>query len=200
MPTPTPASEILDRKIGHLTPTRHVKRGRKHFWLCRCDCGNEIEVHQGDLRIKRSCGCVLRGTTHGLSKTPEYRAWNSMRTRCNNPNAKKYSDYGGRGIKCCPEWDSFEQFYKDMGAKPDPSYTLERKEVNGDYTPENCIWIPMSDQAKNKRTVKRYTFMDQTFTLPEWVTELGKPYHVLYKRLRKGWTVERAFTTPYPAK
>lgn len=90
--------------------------------------------------------------THGMSKTIEYRAWCEMRRRCYDPQRKQYKDYGGRGIKVCDRWnESFDNFYEDMGDKPTPNHSLDRIDVNGDYTPDNCKWSDRTEQNYNQR-------------------------------------------------
>lgn len=96
---------------------------------------------------------------HGYSpqsiRTREYNTWRIMRQRCNNPFDKGYSYYGGRGIKVCERWNEFANFLADMGPKP-PGYSIERVDVDGDYCPENCVWIPMADQSRNRTYCKWY--------------------------------------------
>jgi hypothetical protein len=105
----------------------------------------------------KSCGCLnhenrQKPRRHGLSwKIPEYRSWINMRQRCLNKNNPRYKDYGGRGIKICKRWSSFENFLADMGQMPGPGYSIERINNDGDYEPDNCIWLPRRDQWKNKR-------------------------------------------------
>lgn len=141
-----------------------TKRGDAK-WLCRCNCGEYVEVVGYNLRNghTRSCGCLRAeisewvNVTHGQSSTkdgrsPEYRTWTNMKSRCFNPRLKRYKDYGGRGITVCPEWaDSFEQFYKDMGDRPSPRHSIDRIDVNGNYEPDNCRWATLSQQNRNKR-------------------------------------------------
>ena len=90
---------------------------------------------------------------HGLSQSIEYSRHRNMKKRCLNPNSPDYKDYGGRGIKVCERWHIFLNFYEDMGKCP-PGYELDRIDVNGDYTPENCRWVDKNTQAINKRTYK----------------------------------------------
>lgn len=90
--------------------------------------------------------------THGMSGTPIYQVWRDMKQRVNNSNSRLYKDYGGRGIKVCKRWqDSFVEFHKDMGDRPSPKYSLDRINVDGDYTPENCRWATKHQQTQNQR-------------------------------------------------
>ena len=96
---------------------------------------------------------VELNTKHGAFGTREYIAWSAAKGRCFNPNDKSRVHYGARGITMCDAWSaSFEAFLADMGPCP-PGYTLERKDVNGNYEPDNCCWIPAADQSKNRRVV-----------------------------------------------
>jgi len=89
--------------------------------------------------------------THKLTKTPEHRSWMSLRNRCNNPNNDAYSDYGGRGIAVCTEWDSFETFLKDMGNRPTLQHSIDRRNNDKGYSKSNCRWATKQEQANNRR-------------------------------------------------
>lgn len=124
--------------------------------VCKCTCGTITDVTSATLRqgTTKSCGClqVAMHTSHGMSRTTEYRTWDSMRQRCNNPNFYQYRHYGGRGIEVCHEWqDSFETFYRDMGPKPGASHSIDRINVNGNYEPGNCRWATKKEQSLNRR-------------------------------------------------
>lgn len=142
------------------------KSKSKPMWRCKCECGNICFVNTNELVTghTKSCGCYAsekiteRNTTHGMTKSPEYKSWLSAKTRVSNLNAGAAEHYIKRGISMSEEWfNSFEQFYSDMGPKPDSSYSLERKDVNGDYCKENCIWETMEIQAYNQRRRKTNT-------------------------------------------
>lgn len=151
--------DLTGQRFGRLVAVERAPNHKKMtVWLCRCDCGRLTEVQSGHLRGGKivSCGCYQRennqrkATVHGHWGTKLHKIWLSMRQRCRNPRNKEYKHYGGRGIDVCPEWDSFEPFetwalahgYKE-------GLTIERVDVNQGYCPENCTWIPRSEQMKN---------------------------------------------------
>lgn len=138
----------------HIAPNTG-KKYRKVRYVC--SCGTEGEAQLGNIRkgCTTSCGCVQRrkSTTHGKHGTHLYRVYHDMLYRCNNPKDKAYVHYGGRGIKVCEEWSSgFEAF--DVWATVngyEEGLSIERVNVNKGYCPENCTWIPVSEQSLNKR-------------------------------------------------
>lgn len=179
-------------------------RGKPGGWFCTCRCGNTDVIQSSDLRTGRSksCGCLkseqltARNTTHGLSKTPEYAVWCNIIQRCTNPNATHYDGYGGRGITFDSAWESFERFLSDMGPRPSPRHTVERKDVNGPYSSDNCVWLLGSRQGSNTRRTRWITVGDRRQSLQDWCRETGlKPATVL-ARLKLGWSEADAVTTP----
>lgn len=127
---------------------------RKGYWNCVCDCGNTTVVPASDLvrGHTKSCG-HRRGEFHGLSKTPMYFVWKTMKQRCYNPNDKKYKDYGARGISICDEWlqsfGAFHDWAEQNGYQR--GLSIDRINVDGNYEPSNCRWATDVEQANNKR-------------------------------------------------
>ncbi len=161
---------------GQLTVLRQAESGRSGAaWWCECTCGNITRVTSNNLRTghTQSCGCLkvsvntTKATTHGLSDHPLYRIWAHMRQRCLNPTDKKWHRYGGRGITICPRWDDFAKFVADMGPRP-PGTTLDRRENNGPYSPENCRWATPKVQGDNTCNTVYLTYNGETKTLTTW--------------------------------
>jgi hypothetical protein len=135
------------------------------------------------------------GMTSGGAASPEYRSWANMISRTTNRKNAKFKYYGGRGIGVCNEWMKFEGFLKDMGVKPTPSSTLERKNTNLSYFPDNCVWADWKTQQNNKRNNLRITWNGVTKTATQWEDELGWPHHILSKRITcRHWSVTKAMT------
>lgn len=133
-------------------------------------------------------------TTHGMTGTPTFISWDSMKQRCLNPKHKSYSDYGGRGVKVCKRWlESFENFLADMGEHPD-GMTLERDEVDGDYEPSNCRWATSKEQGNNRRNSRHITMGGKTMTIAQWAEELGMSRQALRHRINSNWTEEDILT------
>ena len=133
--------------------------------------------------------------THRMSHSPTYNCWRSMLARCGNPKQKDFARYGGRGITVCERWRDFAAFYADMGAKPE-GMSLERKDVNAGYAPDNCCWATAAQQANNKRSNVVVEFQGQRATVSEWAQRTGLERKTLEYRIRAGWPADRALTTP----
>lgn len=132
---------------------------------------------------------------HGLSYTPEYRAWQTMRSRCLSENCVAYPDYGGRGITVCARWlDDPQAFLDDMGKKPSPLHELDREDNDGNYEPGNCRWVLRSVNDRNRRNNRWVEHDGVNRTLVEWCEIYSLPYTTVSKRLEVGWPVERALT------
>lgn len=184
--------------VGRDTSPSGTKRKRVK-WVCQCDCGNTSSVTSDNLKsgTTTSCGCAkfTAKLIHGMTGTPTYKAWDGMIQRCTNPNDAKYSDYGGRGISICDRWRVFSNFLEDMGVKPE-GYELERMDNNRGYNPENCKWATRKEQNRNKRNSRLLTLGDETLCVTEWADRVGINYNTIIERLGRGWSVEKALTTP----
>lgn len=116
-----------------------------------------------------------------------------MHQRCTNPNAQMWKHYGARGIAVDPRWNDFETFIRDMGPRP-PRHSLERKDNDGNYSPENCHWATSEAQARNTSRSRRLTLNGETRTVSEWAQLTGIHKATIGARIRLGWSVEEALT------
>lgn len=208
-----PKNDLTNKKFNMLKVISKVENNKQNNskWLCQCDCGNMIEVLGIHLRSghTKSCGCLRKTICkninhkkkHGLINIRLYKIWNGIKNRT-NPNSKfkntSYKNYSGRNIKMCDEWkNNFIAFYNwaiSNGYKD--NLTIDRIDNNGDYEPSNCRWITIKQQQNNKRNNRRITFNNETYTISEWNDILNYPYGLIKTRLHRGWSIERAMTTP----
>lgn len=196
--------DLTGAKIGFLEVLKRAddyvySSGRKEtMWLCRCKCGNEVLVHVGNLHKHGtvSCGCskVKRLTKHGMADTRIDIIYRGMKQRCYDSGAANYCNYGGRGIKICDEWlnnkQSFFEWAEYNGYSD--SLSIDRIDVNGDYSPENCRWVTQKVQSNNRRDNVMIEHNGMLKTVAEWSSEFGIPYQTIYSRLRAGWSVADA--------
>jgi hypothetical protein len=186
--------DLTNLRVNKLLVLRRVDNvGKQPAWLCRCDCGNEHRVLGMHLRASDvvDCGC---GTSqrisasrmrHGMTDTPEWTSWKGMLERCNTPTYKKWANYGGRGVTVCPEWTIFEQFYADMGPRPE-GMSLDRIDNNQGYSPSNCRWATHKTQANNTRANVHVSIDGVTRTLKQWSEHFGIDYAVVKTRRADG--------------
>lgn len=165
--------------------------------LYRCQCGTThvartINVKSGKTK---SCGCLRAEgyTTHGFAGTAIYAVWTSMIQRCTNPSHVAFKNYGGRGIRVCDSWMTFENFYADMGAAPQ-GMTLDRIDNSFGYSAANCCWISMKAQQNNKRSNVVLSHLGVRLNVTQWAEQLGIKRQKIYDRLRAGWSAARALT------
>jgi len=190
--------DVIGRRFGRMTVTSQAPHaaGRRRV-ECRCDCGmvkavDPRELLRGSLQ---SCGCLHRQVmadkmrsraTHGKSRTRTYNSWLAMKSRCHTPADPKYADYGGRGIIVCDEWAcDFERFLAEMGERPIGT-TLDRIDVNGPYSPENCRWATVKVQARNKRHHRYVTHDGKSMPLSQACEATGVNYRSALYRLNRG--------------
>lgn len=197
---------VIAEASPYFSPLRHAEHKR---WLCKCDCGETTIVVQGSLRngYTRSCGCFrkeqsTKPRSHGYRNSSTYASWFNMKVRCgltgykNKPDSNVYRNYEARGITVCKRWLKFESFLADMGPAPGPGFSIERVNNNLGYRPSNCKWIPRGEQAKNQSKSIRLTFNGEMKILADWARSLHLNYGTLISRIRRGWSIKQAFTTP----
>ena len=200
---------MVGKRFGRLvvlSPFDTPKRGS--YWLCECDCGKTKAVSGKSLRTghTKSCGCLhdelssLRITAqnkrHGESKTRLYGIWVDMKKRCENKKHWAYSRYGGREICVCHEWQNYDIFASwAKGNGYDDTLTLDRKNNDGMYSPDNCRWVNRLVQARNKSNNRVYTYQGRTLTVAEWSEVTGINRSTLYGRLsRHNMDIKKALT------
>lgn len=195
-------------RFGRLVAVSFVDRAENSVarWRFRCDCGNEIVrkliiVRRGEAS---SCGCWKRdriaaigksNATHKMTKTPEYNAWAKMISRCYTATDNSFEYYGARGISVCDRWrHSFENFISDMGRRPSAQHSLDRKENNGNYEPTNCRWATDSEQMRNRSISRIVHFQGRDMSLAEACEIAGLGPTMVWKRLNRGWSLERSLS------
>lgn len=162
-------TRLLGQTFGRLTVLAFdgVNEYKAGMWKCECACGKKVSVKTHSLvsGVSRSCGCLARerastrNKTHGYSKHPLYAVYWAMKERCYNPKCKDYQNYGARGIGICKDWlDDFMIFFKwSMDNWYRRGLTIERKDNNGNYEPNNCRWTTSHEQAQNTRRTRLST-------------------------------------------
>lgn len=222
-------NDIIGKKFGRLTPiayhhTEYHEGGqiKKHYYLCKCDCGNEKLVSRPSLLrgTVLSCGCLLKESNasekrppskqaHNLGGTRFYNIFSDMHKRCGNPNNKQYPWYGGRGISFDFPWLVFNNFYNDMY----PSYlehcaqygekdtTLDRIDPDGMYCKDNCRWATRAEQSNNRRNTYHVEYQGETYTFSDLLNNF--PHHpdvdndlLCHRVIHSGWDIDKALSTP----
>lgn len=190
---------MIGQKIGLVTiiaaAAAAEQGGRlRRMWRCVCACGKLFDTRADKLKAGNihSCGCANpRKLKHGRSRTPTYKSWLAMIQRC---SSKTNKDYGGRGIRVCERWNDFENFLFDMGERPSRDHSIERNDVNGNYSPVNCCWIESAKQNRNRRNNRVLVHNGEARCLAEWAERLGLSPDGLAHRLNRGWGTDRALS------
>lgn len=189
------------------------RRNGRTLWRCACDCGKETIVGYSSLLSggTRSCGCLEKENLAfiqknsanrvsaskdfpgSLNKHPLYGTWSSMLTRCYNQNSISYRNYGGRGIKVCDRWlpdnMGFQHFVDDVGERPSSNHTIDRIDVNGDYSPDNCRWATVDQQSNNRRDSVIVYYNGNRVPLTHVCTALGLNYSRVSHQIQKGFDI-----------
>ena len=189
---------LVGKRFGELTVLewKGVRDRVRHEWVCRCSCGNTTIVREDALKSGKTRTCGRHTSAGGMYRTAEYNTWISIQQRCENPKTESYQYYGARGIKMCARWrESFLNFYEDMGARPSEYHSIERKNRDGDYEPDNCMWADRKTQANNKSTNVLITHEGRTQTAAQWADELDLRYATILERIGKGLTPEEILST-----
>lgn len=200
-------TDLTGKQFGRLTVVSqapHDVKLRRVRWHCVCSCGCSTIVFGLSLRSghTKSCGCLKRDNApayiHGRTGTTEHKIWLGMLARCENPNVKIFSLYGGQGISVCERWHSFEHFLADMGPRPSPDHSLDRIDPHRNYEPSNVRWASPLQQANNKRNTRWVTYRGKVLSLCDAVRAGGSVIHyqAAANRIAHGWTVEEAVETP----
>lgn len=204
-------TDLAGRTFGRLTALHVTERRQGHqtIWRCRCECGEHADVSRSNLLSgnTRSCGCLAseayrtasltHGHTTGRQRPRLYTIWSGMKDRCSNPRNQNFRRYGGRGIAVCEEWLDFAVFHdwaRENGYRS--GLTLDRIDNDGPYSPGNCRWVTRKAQAYNTSRNRYLKFNGKRQTVREWAEELDMRPNTLTMRLRIGWSVEKALTTP----
>lgn len=200
---------LAGMKFGKLTairPTENRASSGSVVWECQCDCGNKTFVNAPTLNGGKtiSCGCarmervLLSITKHGQSYTKLYGVWGGIKERCFNSNSKSYENYGGRGITVCAEWKddflTFKEWAMRNGYKQ--GLSIDRKNNNLGYYPENCQWADKKTQQNNRRANHFISLNGVKKTVKQWEEITGIKANTIIRRIRSGWASERAILTP----
>lgn len=198
--------------LGSYNPTRPISKNNDQWW-CACDCSEGDQTRRFPVYRCRllsgstqSCGCLKRQrldehrTTHGMCSvaTPHhlYATWEGVISRCTNPNASNYKEYGGRGILLCERWLGFKNFVDDMASSWKPGTSLDRITPNSNYSKETCKWSTPKEQANNRRTNINITMDGVTKTKMQWCEFYGIKFVTVCGRERLGWKTEECFKIP----
>jgi hypothetical protein len=205
--------DIIGHKFGRLTVVKEVARRGKNnyyrFFLCHCDCGKDKEIYMGSLtrKLATSCGCFHKDriietkTKHGFGgrnkRSAEYKVWTNIKSRCNNPKVECYPRYGGRGVYVCERWmdkeNGFANFLADMGERPSPKHSIERKKGALGYEPDNCVWATTKEQTRNICTNRWLEHNGVRMIITDWATHFKVTYSSINQRLKRGDTFKQVY-------
>ena len=200
--------DLTSQRFGRLTVIEFVPipKSSNSYWKCKCDCGN-FSIVMGKSLLNgdtSSCGCFHKERTasgkynlkHGMSNSRIYRIWKKMKERCTNTNSNNYAHYGGKGIKICDEWlNDFTEFYNwSMANGYTDELTIDRIDVSGNYCPENCRWVDMKTQQRNRTNNIQIEYQGKKMCLSEVAEKLGVNQKMIQNRYRRGYSEREMLT------
>lgn len=199
---------LVGKKFGRweVVEYRGINQLHKSTWLCRCSCGTEKVVVEGNLKsgVSKSCGCATKeamknntfSKKHGKSLTRPYRLWSKMMSRCYKKYDREYMSYGGRGISVCKRWHDFVNFYADMGDRPNDK-TLDRIDNSKGYSPDNCRWATIKQQNNNRRNNTIIEYLGRKMTLQQWADLTNIKAGTISNRIKNlKWSIKDSLTKP----
>lgn len=206
MARPLPPPSNLDGQIfKNWTVIRYdCRRYCQYYYWCQCQCGRQASVSIYALKSDRATACRrCSQVSHGEHGNELYAIWHSMMDRCYNADNPRYSRYGGRGIIVCERWHDVRNFVSDLPDRPlgtGPTgkslWSIDRIDVDGNYEADNVRWADNAVQARNKSNNIMITIDGRTQCLTDWACENGLEQSMVSRRIMRGWTPEKAVTTP----
>lgn len=208
-----PPLHLSGQVFGRLTAICYVHKVKStnRVWLCRCECGTEIEVIGRSLTDgnTRSCGCLSREVsakniraqrlTHGRTRTPEYYAWMAMKRRCSGVRTRDKRNYSDRGIIVDPLWrESFQAFFEHVGPRPSIDHSLDRIDNDGNYEPGNVRWATRKEQARNKTNNRILVAHGYSMSAAEWIEVTGVTMSKIKRGIERGDSLEQILPCPVP--
>ncbi len=199
--------DITGQRFGRLVAMSYERRGGLTMWNVQCDCGKLSVVCSRSLRTgaTRSCGCLNKEFARSRNRSNGYghphkglrihKVWQTMHYRCKSPDNNSYDRYGGRGIKVCDRWNDYDSFLIDMG-DPGKGFEIDRIDNSNGYCPENCRWVTRTQNNRNRTNSKSFEFQGVITSLKEISQRTGIPYSSLWARIKAGWNLNTAFSTP----
>lgn len=190
------------KQFGNFTVIKRANNHGHHtWWLCRCSCGEYKECPAAGLKCGQynSCGCMKRlhhqkaSIKHNMTKTRLYHIWCLMKQRCYNPKTINFKDYGGRGITVCDDWKNNFENFKDWALSNgyQDNLTIDRVDVFGNYSPNNCRWADNDIQQNNKRTSRFLTYKGEIHTISQWAKIKNIKICTIFARLRRNLSKEK---------
>jgi hypothetical protein len=197
---PYKRKDITNQQFGKLTVLEYVGASREGArWKTVCICGRLVFTTGRALRSGHSRSCGKAGcrsnATHRMTDSDEYHIWANMLQRCQNPNDPSFGrQYGKIGV--CERWNSFENFYADMGNRPSKDHSIDREDNSKGYSPDNCRWATRKQQQRNRTCTVWVELNGQRIPLAELIEKSPFPGHLIRQRVKNGWPIEKALSTP----